>query len=65
MGAISPTFFFKCIFVNENVWIAINILVKFVPNGQTNNIPALAQIMARHRPSDKPLSEPLVIYLMY
>ena len=32
----------KCIFLNENVWISIKILLKFVPNGPINNIPALA-----------------------
>ena len=37
---------FKCIFLNENVWISINISQKFVPKGQINNIPALVQIMA-------------------
>ena len=35
---------FKCIFVNENVWIAIEISLKFVPKGPINNIPALVQI---------------------
>ena len=28
----------ECISLNENVWILINILLKFVPKGQTNNI---------------------------
>ena len=32
---------FKCIFLNENVWIPIEISVKFVPKGPINNIPAL------------------------
>ena len=32
---------FKCIFFNENVLISIKISLKFVPKGQTNNIPAL------------------------
>ena len=31
---------FKCIFLNENVWISIKILLKFVPEGPINNIPA-------------------------
>ena len=31
----------KCIFLNENVWIPIEILLKFVPKGQIDNIPAL------------------------
>ena len=28
---------FKCIFLNENVWISIEISMKFVPNGSINN----------------------------
>ena len=52
---------FKCIFLNENVWISIEISLKFVPKGPINNIPALVQIMAWRRPGDKPLSEPIMI----
>ena len=55
---------FKCIFLNENVWIQIKISLKFVPKGPINNIPALVQIMARHRPGDKSLSEPMVASLL-
>ena len=32
---------FKCIFLNENVWILFKISLKFVPKLQMNNIPAL------------------------
>ena len=32
---------FKCIFLNENVWIPIKISLKFVPKGPINNMPAL------------------------
>ena len=32
---------FKCIFLNENVWIPIEISLKFVPKGPINNNPAL------------------------
>ena len=32
---------FKCIFLNENVWIPVKISLKFVPKGPINNIPAL------------------------
>ena len=49
---------FKCFFLNENVWISIDILLKFVPKGPINNIPALVQIMAWRRPGDKPLLYP-------
>ena len=52
---------FKCIFLNENVWIPINISMKFVPKGPINNIPALVQIMAWRCPGDKPLSEPMMV----
>ena len=48
---------FKCIFLNENVWIPIKISLKFVPKGLINNIPALVQIMAWRRPGDKPWNE--------
>ena len=55
---------FKCIFLNENAWISINISLKFVPNGPINNIPALVQIMAWRRSGDKPFSEPLMVRLL-
>ena len=54
---------FKCIFLNENVWIPIKISMKFVPKGPINNIPALVQIMAWGRPGDKPLSELMMVNL--
>ena len=31
----------KCIFLNENVWIPIEISLKFVPKGPIDNIPAV------------------------
>ena len=52
---------FKEIFLNENVWIPIEISLKFVPKGSINNNPALFQIMAWRRPGDKPLSEPMMV----
>ena len=52
---------FKCIFVNENVWIPIEISLKFVPKGSITNIPAFVQIMAWRRLGDKPLSEPMMV----
>ena len=54
---------FKCILLNENVWISIKISLKFVPKGPINNIPALVQIMAWRLPGDKPLSEPMMVNL--
>ena len=52
---------FKCIFLNENVGISIEISLKFVPKGPINNIPSLVQIMAWRRPGRKPLSEPMMV----
>ena len=54
---------FQCIFLKENVWPSIRISLKFVPKGSTNNIPALVQIMAWHRPGEKPLAEPMMVRL--
>ena len=54
---------FKRIFFNENVWISIKILLKFVPKGPINNIPALVQIMAWRRSGNKPLFEPMMVIL--
>ena len=44
-----PDDFFKCIFLNGNVWIPIKNSLKFVPKGPINNIPALVWIMAWRR----------------
>ena len=57
---------FKGIFLNENIWIPIEFSLKFVPvpRGPINNIPTLVQVMAWHRPSDKPLSEPMMVKLI-
>ena len=62
-GRHSPDDIFKWIFLNENVWISINISLKFVPRGPINNIPTLVQVMAWRRPGDKPLSEPMTVTL--
>ena len=45
-GRHFPDVIFKFNFLNENIWISIEISLKCVPNGQINNIPALVQIMA-------------------
>ena len=55
---------FKCIFLNENVWIPIKISLKFVPKGPINNIPSLVQIMVWRRSGAKPLSEPMMVSLL-
>ena len=54
---------FKRIFFND-VWISINISLKFIPKGPIINIPALVQIMAWRRPGDKSLSEPMPVILL-
>ena len=37
---------FKCIFLNENVWISLKTSPNFVPKVPINNIPALVEIIA-------------------
>ena len=49
---------FGCILVNEKFCILIKISLKFVPEGTTDNNPALVYIMALCRIGNKPLSEP-------
>ena len=58
-----PTHFFKCISLNEIIWIPIKISLKFVPKGPISNYPSLVQIMAWHQSGDKPLFEPMMISL--
>ena len=54
----------KCIFLNEIVWILIEISLTFIPKGPINYIPALVQMMAWRRTGDKPLSEPMMVNLL-
>ena len=54
---------FKRIRENENEWISPRISLKFVPDVQINNIPALVQIMTWRRTGAKPLSEPMMVSL--
>ena len=63
-GCHFPNNIFKCIFLNENAWILINISLKFVPKGPINTILVLVQIMAWCQPGDKPLSEPMMVSLL-
>ena len=44
---------FKSVFLNENVWISLEISLKFVLQAWINNIPALVGIMAWHWPGLK------------
>ena len=52
-GRHFPEDIFKCILVNENVWIFIEV--------QISNIPSLVQRMAWRCPGDKPLSELMMV----
>ena len=63
-GRHFPDDSFKWIFLNENVWISIEVSLKFVPKGSINNFPALVQIMAWRLSGDKPLSEPMMVSLL-
>ena len=63
-GRRFPDGILKWNYLNENSWISIKISLKFVPMGPINDIPALVQVMAWHRPGDKPLSEPMMVSLL-
>ena len=52
---------FRCIFWNENVRISIIISLKFITKVRINHITSMAQLKARHRPCDNPLSEPMMV----
>ena len=60
MAAIMADDIFKCILLNENDKIPIQISLKIVPGSPIDNKPALVQIMAWRRTGDKPLSEPMM-----
>ena len=51
---------FKCILLNENDIIRIQISLKFVPRSPTDNKSSLVQVMAWCQTGDKPLSEPML-----
>ena len=51
---------FKCIFMNENFCISIQISLRFVPKDPSDNKSSLVQVMAWRRTGDKPLSEPML-----
>ena len=55
-GCYFPDIIFKCMFLNENVWIPIKISLKFALKGPINNILALD--------GAKPLSEPVLVCLL-
>ena len=51
---------FKCIFLNENDRIPIQISLKCVPRSPIDNKPALIQVVVWRRIGDKPLPEPMM-----
>ena len=59
---------FQMTFWNRFSWIEIYIFIqvslKFVPRCPITNIPAFVPIMASRWPGDKPLSEPMMAYLL-
>ena len=64
-GGHFPDDICKCIFFKGNIQILVKISLKFVHGGPINNIPALFQIKAWHRPGDKPLYEPVMVSLLH
>ena len=65
MAAILADDIFKCIFLNENGIIPIQISLKFVPRSPIDNKPALVQVIAWYRIGDKPLPEPMMAQFTY
>ena len=63
MVGIVQTTFSNVFFLKENVRIAINISLDFVPKGPINNIPGLVEITAWHRTGDRALCEPIMARL--
>ena len=57
MAAVLADDIFKCIFLNENDRIQIQISLKFIPMSLIDNKSAVVQAMAWRRIGDKPLSE--------
>ena len=55
MAAVLSDDILKCIFLNENDRIQIQISLKFIPRSPTDNKPTLLQVMAWRRIGDKPL----------
>ena len=51
---------FKCISLNENDRIPIQISLEFVPRSAIYNKPVLVQVMASCRTGNKPLPEPML-----
>ena len=63
MAATFSDDIFRCIYMNENIRIAIQFSLKFVPKGPIDNKSVLVQVMAWHWRSNKPLPEPILAQL--
>ena len=55
---------FQIHFLNEDIWISIDMSWKCVPKGKINNIPTLAQLVVCRPPRGKSLSEPMIVSLL-
>ena len=55
---------FKCIFLNENVRIFVEVQLNLFPNDRLNNTPALFQIMVCRLVGTQPLCEPMMVILL-
>ena len=64
MAAIMADDNLKCIFLNENDRISIQISLKFVPRSPIDNKSALVQVMAWLWRGDKPLLEPMLTHFI-
>ena len=60
MATILADDIFKCIFLNEDDKIPIQISLKLAPRSQIDSKPALVPVMAWRRTGDKPLPEPML-----
>ena len=60
MAAILADNIFKCIFIQENGKILIQISLKLIPRSPIDNKSALVQVMAWRRTGDKLLPEPMM-----
>ena len=60
MATILADDIFKCIFLNENDRIPIQISLQFVPMSPIDNRVELVQVIAWRRTGDKPLPEPMI-----
>ena len=61
MAAILADDIFKCIFLNENYILPIQISLKFVPTSPIDNKPVLVQVKAWRLFGAKPLPETMMV----